>query len=54
MNGRRKSQALTCSLTRKRCACGKQVTAKQLTLYGVCDACFKARTAAPTEAAAAR
>ena len=39
--------ALTCKLTRKRCACGKQVTHKQLVNYGGCDACYtKARAAA--------
>jgi hypothetical protein len=27
------------SLSRRRCACGKVVTAKQLTQYGACAAC---------------
>jgi hypothetical protein len=36
-------QVLSCSLKRKRCACGKQATAKQLQQYKVCDACFKAK-----------
>ena len=39
------------SLNRKRCACGKVVTAKQLTQYGMCDPCV--RTAAALEKAAA-
>lgn len=29
------------SLRRKRCACGKIITAKQLTQQGGCDACAK-------------
>lgn len=41
----KRSQVLNCALVRKRCACGKQVTHKQLVLYGGCDACYKARTA---------
>jgi len=31
------------SLTRKRCACGKQVTARQLAQYGRCAACTRGR-----------
>lgn len=45
MSGRRGGM-LNCSLVRKRCACGKQVKAVQLTRYGFCDACIKARTQA--------
>lgn len=30
------------SLRRKRCACGKIVTAKQLQQYGACSACVRA------------
>jgi len=30
------------TFTRKRCACGKQVTARQLELYGQCGTCSKA------------
>jgi hypothetical protein len=42
----RRSQVLNCALVRKRCACGKQVTAKQLVTYGACDACAKVAAAA--------
>lgn len=45
----KKSQVLNCSLVRKRCACGKQVTAKQLVLYSACDACVKAARARVAE-----
>jgi len=38
------------SLVRKRCACGKVVTAKQLVQYGKCGACVRA--AAPVGEAA--
>jgi hypothetical protein len=44
---------LVCRLTRKRCACGKQATAKQLIQYGVCPACIKAATAAQRSGATA-
>lgn len=54
MSASQKRQVLTCSLVRKRCACGKQVTAKQLVMYGVCDACLKARVAASTGATASK
>lgn len=37
-------------LRRKRCACGKVVTAKQLQQYGMCDPCV--RTTAITRQAA--
>ncbi len=47
----RSGGVLTCTLVRKRCACGKQVKAIQLTRYGACDACLKARTAAEAVAA---
>ena len=42
----KRSQVLNCALVRKRCACGKQVTAKQLVIYGACDTCVKAAAAA--------
>ncbi len=35
------------SFVRKRCVCGKTVTAKQLQLYGVCATCDKARSTSP-------
>ena len=34
------------TLRRKRCACGKQVTAKQLEQYGRCASCDKLASAA--------
>jgi len=46
MSSSRKSQILNCSLVRKRCACGKQVKAIQLTRYGACDACVAKAAAA--------
>jgi hypothetical protein len=44
---------LICRLTRKRCACGKQTTAKQLVQYGVCISCIKAAAVAQRSGAAA-
>lgn len=47
MSGQRNpGSALACSLERKRCLCGRQVTAKQLIQYAACAACVKARAAA--------
>lgn len=40
------------TLRRKRCACGKVVTAKQLNQYGACDACVRNRAAIQTKEAA--
>lgn len=40
----RTAAALQISLRRKRCACGKIVTAKQLQQYGACDPCARAAT----------
>jgi hypothetical protein len=34
------------TLRRKRCACNKVVTAKQLRQYGACDECVRAAAAA--------
>jgi hypothetical protein len=34
------------TLRRKRCACNKVVTAKQLKQYGACDECVRAAAAA--------
>ena len=34
------------TLIRKRCACNKVVTAKQLRQHGACDACVRAAAAA--------
>jgi hypothetical protein len=42
----KRSQVLNCALVRKRCKCGKQVKAIQLTRYGACDACVAKATAA--------
>jgi len=39
------------SLRRRRCACGKVVTAKQLTQYGACAACVRTATNQVKEAA---
>lgn len=50
----KRSQVLNCALVRKRCKCGKQVTAKQLVLYGVCDPCFAKASAARAARAAAK
>lgn len=33
---------LHCSLVRKRCACGRQVTAKQLIQHKCCETCRRA------------
>lgn len=53
MSGRHKpGAALRTNLVRKRCACGKQVTAKQLMRYEACEACVKARAAATAGAQA--
>jgi hypothetical protein len=41
------------TLRRKRCACTKVVTAKQLQQYGACDACVRAAAAANSTKAAA-
>jgi hypothetical protein len=38
-------------LRRKKCACGKEVTAKQLVQYGKCVICVRAAAAAAKEAA---
>lgn len=40
------------SLRRKRCACSKVVTAKQLVQYGACAGCVRAAVANLTEEAA--
>ena len=45
MTRRGSNGELSCSLVRKRCKCGKQVKAIQLTRYGVCDGCIKAAAA---------
>lgn len=42
MSRRGPNGELRCSLVRKRCKCGKQVKAIQLTRYGSCDDCIKA------------
>lgn len=39
------------SLRRKRCACGKVVTAKQLVQYGACSACVRSAAIRIKEAA---
>lgn len=39
------------SLRRRRCACGKVVTAKQLVQYGACVACVRAAASQAREAA---
>jgi len=39
------------SLRRRRCACGKVVTAKQLTQYGACATCVRTAFAQIKEAA---
>jgi len=39
------------SLRRRRCACGKVVTAKQLTQYGACATCARKATDQVEEAA---
>lgn len=39
------------SLRRRRCSCGKIVTAKQLTQYGACVTCVRAATNQVKEAA---
>lgn len=39
------------SLRRRRCACGKVITAKQLTQYGACAACARTATNHVKEAA---
>ena len=39
------------SLRRRRCGCGKVVTAKQLTQYGACAACVSAAASQVKEAA---
>lgn len=39
------------SLRRKKCACGKVVTSKQLQQYGACDPCVRAAAADQAEAA---
>lgn len=39
------------SLRRKRCACGKVVTAKQLVQYGACNTCARAAASHVKEAA---
>jgi len=36
------ARAVPYSHKRKQCGCGKRVTAKQLTDYGKCDACYRA------------
>ncbi|MEJ7804315.1 MAG: hypothetical protein WKG03_00115 [Telluria sp.] len=46
MSRRGPNGELSCSLVRKRCKCGKQVKAIQLTRYGVCDGCIAAAAAA--------
>lgn len=40
------------TLRRKRCACGKVVTAKQLNQYGACDACVRNHTTSQAKEAA--
>lgn len=44
---------LSCSLVRKRCACGRQVTAAQLVRYKVCAKCFAEQQQEAAAAAAA-
>jgi hypothetical protein len=39
------------ALVRKRCACGKVVTSKQLQQYGACDSCARAAASSTKEAA---
>jgi hypothetical protein len=40
------------TLRRKRCTCGKVLTAKQLQQYGVCESCVRTRAANPIKEAA--
>lgn len=35
-----RSNVLTCRLIRKRCFCGRQVTARQLKQYSACAKCY--------------
>jgi len=35
---------IQCQLKRKRCACGKQVTARQLQQYECCADCYRTKT----------
>ena len=54
----RPGAALNTKLTRKRCACGKQVKAKELMRYESCESCYMAaqaaRAAAPAPQAGAQ